>query len=155
MALNYVDVGYAVVAETTTPMTTVGVKASTHIACRVMEAMQTFDGATSTAVPGKIELCENTFAGSAPGTNSTAITVANGRRDIVRDSPQFTAAYTWTSEPTVIIVLRTYNLPQYNGSYHYINPMVAPYIIDGAGGFSVRITASANVNSSGHLLVEE
>jgi len=155
MALNYVDVQYATVAETTTPMTTIGVQASTHVALRVLEQMNSTDGSTSTATPAKIEICRNTFATNAPGTNSTSITVANGKRDSARDAPQFIAGNTWTVEPTTITVIRTYNLPQYNGSYHYINPLSSPYIVPGNGGWSVRFTASANVNSSGHLTVEE
>lgn len=153
MALNYVDISYVTVAETTTPLTTVGVQASTHVALRVLEAMQTCDGSTSTATPAKVELCYNTFAGSPPGTNSTAVTIQ--RRDVQRDAFQFLGGKNWTSEPTVISVLRTYNVPQYNGSYHYICPLQTPYICPGSAGFSVRFTASANVNSSGHVTVEE
>lgn len=155
MALNICDLSFPVVAITTTPSTVVGVKASTHVALRGLEHQITCDGSTSTATPAKAELCENTFGANAPGTNSTAITVANQRRDIQRDTPQFTAAYAWTVEPTTIIVLATFNVPQYNGSYHYVNPLNSPYIVIGAGGWSIRMTASANVNCSGRTTVEE
>ena len=68
---------------------------------------------------------------------------------------QFTAGKQWTTEPTTITVIRTFNLPQYNGSYHYINPINSPYIVDGNAGFVSRVTASANVNMSGHATVKE
>jgi hypothetical protein len=156
MSCNVVDVQYAAVATSTTPKTVVGVLASTHIALRWLESCVSVNSGTSTDVPSKVELCANTFGTNPPGTNSTSITVANGKRDSARDAPQFTAAYGWTTEPTTITVLRTLYDPQYNGVYHYINPINSPYIVVGAGGASIRVTAGTGTPSvSGHMTVEE
>lgn len=62
-----------------------------------------FDGVTASAVPVLVEVCAATFATNAPGTASTSVTpgLRYGRSTTVG----WTAAKTWTTEPTALTVL--------------------------------------------------
>ena len=157
MALNYVDLSFPSTACASAAIKTmVGVLASTHVALRWLESAVSVNSGTSTDVPATVVLQSCTFATNAPGTSSTAITSPAGKRDLQRDTYQFTAAYGWSAQPTVLTVIRTIFDPQYNGLYHYINPLSSPYIIAGGGGGAISVTPGTGTPSvSGHMTVEE
>lgn len=155
MAANQGDISFATVALTgTTAKTVVGAKASANVAVKWLESCTTFDGATSTNAPAVAILGFCTFATNSPGTAST--TQAPVGRDQDRtETFQLTSAVNWTTEPTVISIIRTFDPAQYMGFYHYINPFASPYVIKGGGGGVIRINSPNNVNTSGHMTVEE
>ncbi len=155
MAANVCDINVNTVAlVAATAKTAMGILAPSNIALKVSEVSISFDGATSSNAPAIAELCFNTFATNAPGTNSTSVTPT--KRDQGRDETvQTTAAKNWTAEPTVITVYRTIDVPQFDGLYHVLIPALSPYIIPGAKGFSVRLTSPNNVNFSGNITFEE
>lgn len=157
MAGNIVDLNYRSVAlVATTLKTVIGAQAATNVALKLLEAAASFDGATSTNAPAVVDFSRCTFATNAPGTASTAITEANTKRDPGRaETPTFTSAHTWTTEPTALTVQHSKDIGQFNGLYHYINPFSSPHIIVGGQGFVISMTSPNNVNCSGHLTVEE
>jgi hypothetical protein len=155
MAANIVDVPYGSVALTaTTAKTVVGAKAATNQAIKMLEQSVSFDGATSSNAPAVVEFNTITFATNSPGTASTSVTPLK-REPGRAETTQLTAAKTWTTEPTVHAIVRTIDVGQYNGIYHYIHPFAAPHIVAGGAGFGIRITSPNNVNVSGHLTAEE
>ena len=157
MSFNQFDVPAQTVSYATGKKTAIGIQASAHVAVKVLEAMFSFDGSTSTATPAQCEFDNITFATNAPGTNSTAVSPIpksdTGRPETV----QALAAITWTTQPTVITLQWPIAVAQYNGIYHYINPFSSPFIIAGGSnqGAGISINSSATVNFSGKLHAEE
>lgn len=155
MAANIVDVQFNAVALTAaTAKSAIGLRAATNQAVKVLEQAVSFDGATSSNAPTQVEFGACTFATNPPGTASTSVTPTK-REPGRAETTQLTAARNWTTEPTVITVVRTIAVGQYNGVYHYIHPFASPHIVAGGGGFLTRITSPNNVNVSGHLTAEE
>lgn len=154
MAFYQVKLNWATVSVTNSIRTVAGFKAATNQVVRVLEFRATHDGATSSAVPDITDLCRNTFATNTPATNSTSYVPV--KKDLARaEVIQTTAATAWTTEPTVKTVQESYNLPQYNGAYHYIFPFASPEIVPGAVGYSVQHNSPNTVNSTGKLDIEE
>ena len=134
--------------------TAAGLKAATNQVAKVLEFRGTHDGNTSGNAPDITILERNTFATNTPATNSTSYVPVKkdpGRAETV----QTTAATSWTTEPTVTTLQEIYNLPQYNGAYHYIFPFAAPEIVVGGQGYSVDHNSPQTVNSSGKFDLEE
>jgi hypothetical protein len=155
MAANIVDINYGTVAVVTaTAKSVVGLKAAANQAVKVLESSVSFDGATSSNAPAVVEFTTSTFATNSPGTASTSVTPTK-REPGRAETTQMTAAKTWTTEPTVLTVVRTMDVGQYNGIYHYIHPFSSPQVIAGGAGFVIRITSPNNCNVSGHLTAEE
>jgi hypothetical protein len=156
MAANTFDVqGRSVALVTATAKTVVGVKASTNVALRLTEASVSFDGATSSNAPALADFNRCTFATNSPGTNSTSISSPPKRDSGRAETFQFTAAHTWTTEPTVLTSQYSKYVGQFNGLAHYIHPFNAPVIIAGGQGFVITITSPNNVNGQGGLAGEE
>ncbi len=154
MAYNQFDVPALTVSYATGLKTALGIKAATNVCVKVMEALWSFDGATSGNAPAVCEFDQITFATNGPGTNSTSVTPSKsdtGRAETI----QATAAKTWTAQPTVIAVQWPVDVGQYNGIYHYINPFVSPFIIIGGQGAGISINTPNTVNFSGKLHGEE
>lgn len=103
-----------------------------------------FDGVTAGAVPVLIELCQCTFGANAPGTNSTSVTpVQVYGRSITTG---FTAAKTWTTEPTTITVISDELLTPYGGAEIYDWPLGDTPDCAVSTGFVLRFTAPVGVN---------
>jgi hypothetical protein len=155
MACNRNTVPAATVACTaTTAKTVVGLNPASNICCNLLEALTSFDGATSSNAPAVCELNTITFATNAPGTNSSAVTPAKydtGRGETV----QALAGKTWTAEPTVHTQFGPFDLGQFNGIYQWILPFSTPLVIIGGKGVGIRITSPNNVNSTSRLSFEE
>lgn len=138
-----------------TAKSVVGIKAPTNQCAILLELGLGFDGATSTNAAAIVELMGSTFATNGPGTNSTSVTPVkqdSGRQETV----QTTAAKAWTTEPTVLTLWRSIDVPQYNGFIVLpLRQWFSELVIAGAAGFVVRITSPNNVNVSGYLTFEE
>jgi len=104
-----------------------------------------FDGVTASAVPVLVELCYATFATNAPGTASTSVTVRQAYGRAI--TPGFTAAKTWTTEPTVLTVIDEYLLTPAGGLVVYDFPLGDTPDSDVSTGFVIRLTAPAAVNA--------
>jgi hypothetical protein len=155
MAANIVDITANTVALTaSTAKTVLGIKAATNQAVKVLEQSVSFDGATSSNAPTVVEFATCTWGTNSPGTNSTSVTPTK-REPGRAETTQMTAAKTWSTEPTVITLVRAVDIGQYNGVYHYIHPFAAPHVVAGAAGFVIRITSPNNVNCSAHITAEE
>jgi hypothetical protein len=126
----------------------------THQRGKIHEIAVTFDGSNAGNASALVEFCRATFATNGPGTNSTSVTPGK-RNPGDAETIQSTAAKNWTTEPTVLTAQQTLYVPQFNGVYHLIVPFTVPFKVIGGQGFVIRITASANVNCSGHITVEE
>lgn len=156
MAYNRADIFPAVTSAcvAATKKTVLGVAAASNIAVKLLEASESFDGATSSFAPAITELDQITFATNGPGTNST--TAPASKQDAGRgETIQATSAYSWTVQPTVITTQWPIDLGQYNGLYHSIFPQTAPYIVIGGKGCGLSITSPNNVNFMGKLSFEE
>ena len=156
MAFLQAKVNWATVSLSAATVRTVGgLKAAAQQVVKVLEFRATHDGNTSGNAPDITVLERNTFATNAPGTGSTSYTPVKkdpGRAETI----QTTAATSWTTEPTVKTLQEQYNLPQYNGAYHYILPFAAPEIVVGGQGYSVdHNSPNGPVNSSGKFDFEE
>jgi hypothetical protein len=158
MAVNVFDVTCNTVScPAGVAKTVLGVLAAANLPLKVTGISLSFDSPLSFNPPAVLELCACTFATNPPGTNSTGVTPTKrdgGRAEVV----QATAGKNWTVEPTVITPLRTLAMPQFNGTFEPMGTLGregVPWTIPALTGFLIRITASANINFSGHLTAEE
>lgn len=130
-----------------TAKTVLGAKAHANSGLAVLAATISFDGVTASAVPAYAELCYSTWATNSPGTNSTtlsapAITQVSGRAL----TAGFTAAHTWTSEPTVLTPIDNQVLTPNGGLIKWAFPLGQEPDSALAEGFVIRLKAAANVN---------
>jgi len=156
MAFLQAKVNWTTVSLTTATVRTVGgLKAPAAQVVKVLEFRATHDGAQSGNAPDVTTLDRTSFASNAPGTGSTSY--AGAKKDPGRqESIQTSLATSWTVEPTIKTLQEQYNLPQYNGAYHYIFPFAGPEIVPGGGGYTVdHNTPNSPLNSSGKLDFEE
>lgn|SRR5262245_16689271 len=96
------------------------------------------DGVTASEKPVLVELCHCTFATQPPGTASTAVTVDQEAGRVVAET--FSAAKNWTTEPTVLTVLRPLDCDPYKFYYEKDHPLGESPDTDAADGFVVRMT---------------
>lgn len=129
-----------------TARTVISVTAPAQFGVNWMAYEISFDGAVSTAVPAKIELC--TFTAAGVGTSS-AVTIINTAGQ--RVTTGFTAATNYTVEGTVLAAFKTFYLPVYGGTgIVQFTPGQEP---DSpvSNGFAIRVTAPAIVNCTGSM----
>ena len=108
-----------------------------------------FDGVTNTDKPNLIEICSATFATNPPGTASTSNTVQQVYGRSI--TAGFTSAYNWTTEPTVLAVLKTIRVTPNGGTYDYDWPLGETLDSAVSTGFAFRFTAptsAVNVRAS-------
>lgn len=140
MACNPFTVQAVTQAVTATPKSILGFKPATNVACKALRLDVTLDGADATKGPALIEICHCTWATQGTmGTNNTAVTPA--KKDTTRaETLQVVAGRAWTTEPTVLTVVDSFNVPSYMG-------VVLGYKIDlpisGGAGIVIRVTSSA------------
>lgn len=111
-----------------------------------------FDGVTASAVPVLVEVCLCSFATQPPGTASTSTTVTQAYGRLAPTG--FTAAKTWTTEPTTITVLEEELLTPNGGVVFYDYPLGDSPDSALGEGFVVRCTAPAIVNVRATLWFE-
>lgn len=144
--------GGAVSLSAATAKSILGAKAHANSSVDLQKAIVAFDGVTASAVPVLVELCYATFATNGPGTNSTSVTptASYGRQTTVG----WTAAKTWTTEPTVLTVLEEELLTPNGGLVIYNWPLGQTYDSALGEGFVIRCTAPATVNVRATMLFE-
>ena len=144
--------GGAVGLTAATAKSILGVKAHANSGIQVKSLEVAFDGVTASAVPVLIELCYATFATNSPGTASTSVTPAQNYGRVL--TAGFTAGKTWTTEPTVLTVLKELLLPADKGVLAYQFPLGQEPDSALAEGFVIRCTAPAAVNVRASMVVE-
>lgn len=138
-----------------TAKTILGAKAHANSGLDLLEVTVAYDGVTASAVPVYTELCYCTWATNAPGTNSTtlaapAITQLYGRAL----TAGFTAAHTWTSEPTALTVIDNQLLTPNGGLLKWAFPLGCTPDTALGEGFAIRCKAAAIVNVVATMKVE-
>lgn len=144
--------GGAVALVAATAKSVIGVLAPAQFGVDLLGYELAFDGVTAANVPVTVELCAATFASNPPGTASTSITVQQAYgRSIV---PGFTAAYGWTTEPTVLTAFDRFTLTPNGGvvvrDWPYGQTPDSPV----SNGFVIRLTAAQVVNVAATLRFE-
>jgi hypothetical protein len=122
----------------------------------VCEFSVSFDGVTASAVPVLIELCNSTQAtAGTPGTSPTPTPI----RPATGGASIFTAAESYSAEPTVLVPVKHWLLTPNGGLLVIQFPLGREYNTGtntGVGkGAVIRCTAPAIVNVRGYIEVEE
>lgn len=139
-----VQTGASVALAAATAKSVIGVKAHANSGLMVRRVTVSFDGVTASAVPVLVERCYCTWATNPPGTASTSVTpVQKTGRPLAAG---FTAAKTWTTEPTVITVMEHMLLTPNGGLVIYDFPLDTEPDCALGEGFLIRCTAPAIVN---------
>jgi len=149
--------GYTIVTAAATGLTAntarsvLGVQANAAFGVDLRKFEIAFDG-SSAATPVLVELCSATFGANPPGTNSTSVTPQQvyGRTT----ASGVTAASGWTTEPTVLTVLKSYLLTPNGGllieefapDHGYDSPV--------SQGFVIRCTSTTGVTPNVRATME-
>lgn len=147
--------GYSAVAQAdvalsaATARSAIGVVAPAQFGVSLQGWQVAFNGVTASAVPVLIEVCRATFATNGPGTNSTSATVQQDRGRAI--TAGFTAAYSWTTEPTVLTVIESFLMTPNAGAIVYDYPLEREPDCDVSNGFVLRLTAPATVSARATL----
>jgi len=134
----------AVALSAATAKSVLGVSAPAQFGVDLKKFRLAFDGVTASAVPALVELCYATFATNAPGTASTSTTVDQVYGRVI--TAGFTAAKTWTTEPTVLTPLDEWLLTPAGGLVMYDFPLGDTPDTAVSNGFVLRVNAPAIVN---------
>jgi hypothetical protein len=150
--------GYAISTEgevaltATTARSVLGVRAGSAVGIDLQAIEVDFDGVTSSAEPVLCELCYATFATNAPGTNSTGTSERQlYGRAVTAD---FTGAHSWTTEPTVLTVLKPWALDPNKGLFLREFSLGKTFDSAVSEGFVLRLTAPANVGCRAYMELE-
>jgi hypothetical protein len=146
-----VDVVYVarntVFAATTGAKTVLNVIAGANQAVSIFEWGISMDGATASAVPATVELCQSTQATAGTSGGSIPAVVQVGGRTI---AAQPTVGHNYTAEPTALTVIEQLFVPQFMGAFVKQYPLGLEPDTDLSGGtvkaLALRISVSANVN---------
>lgn len=145
---GYVATTAAAVALTAaTAKTVIGVLAPAQFGVDLTKIRVGIDAATTLLV----ELCYATYATNPPGTNSTSLTIQQAYGRPV--TAGFTAARTWTAEPTVLTVLEEWEFTS-GGTAIVDVPLATSYDSAVSQGFALRLTAGATANARASLAFE-
>lgn len=121
----------------------------------LVAATISFDGVTSSAVPALVEIVTSTQA--AAGTSGVAPTITQIRgRTTTGSAP--TGGSNYTIEPTTLVSVERFYLPQFMGTYTLQLPLGREIECDSSAGtikaLGIRINVSANVNAVVTMEVE-
>lgn len=120
------------------------------VLARLTELSISFEGTSGTATPVKLELCDST--GATAGTPAGAVTPRQVRG--LTRTVQSTAGYSYSAEPTVLTVLKTWYIHPQAGQIIQL-PLGREYEHVGAGGLFLRGLAAAAVNCAPNMEFEE
>lgn len=143
--------GADVALSAATAKSILGVKAGSSFATLLRRCGIFFDGTSASAEPVLLELCYATFATNAPGTNSTTVTPAQTGGRVLTHG--FTAARSWSAEPTVLTVLDELLVHPQMGFVEW-KPPGSEWDSALGEGFAIRATAPATVNVRASMLIE-
>lgn len=142
-----ITTGGAVALSAATAKSVLGVKSGATTANHGVDLRKFrvgFDGVSASAVPVLVEVCLCTFGANPPGTASTSVTPTQAYGRLA--STGFTAAKTWTTEPTTITVVEEFLLTPNGGLVMYDWPLGDSPDSALGEGFVIRCTAPATVN---------
>jgi hypothetical protein len=125
-----------------------GVKGDTGHALDLLGLTFSLDQATPTATDKAclFEFLSVTFATNAPGTNSTAVAVAQLAGPRIAET--FSAAKNWTAAPTVITVVDAFDVDPYKFTFKGDEPYGETPDFAAAEGFALRVSnPSGNASS--------
>lgn len=142
----------AVVLASGVPKTILGIAGHANRPLDLVGWSVSFDGITASAVPVLCEICYCTFATNAPGTASTSTTIDQQYGRAI--TAGFTAAKTWTTEPTVITPYREFLLTPAGGNWDVFLPFGQTWDAAVSQGFVIRCNAPAGVNVRADIRVE-
>jgi hypothetical protein len=130
-----------------TVKTVFGVKGDAGHGIDLLKWWFNFDGVSGSEKPVLVELCECTWATNAPGTASTAVTINQAAGPTLAET--FAAARNWTTEPTTLTAIESFDYDPYKGFWSYDFPLGDSPDSAAAEGFAIRMTVptgGANVN---------
>jgi hypothetical protein len=130
----------------------VGVKGHANFGLDLKKIRLGFDGVSASGVPAAVTLEYCTFVTQSPGTASTTITPAQAYGRVT--AAGFTAAKTWTTEPTALTVIDEWLVSPNSSTVLYDLPLGDTPDSAVAEGWVVRINAPAAVNVRMTLWVE-
>lgn len=138
-----------------TARSVLGVKAHANSGVLIKALDVMLDGVTASWPPTLVELCYCTWATQSPGTASTSIsTIPQIYGRVI--AAQATAAYNWTTEPTVLTPLKAWWIPSDKGVIAYQFPLGQEPDCALAEGYVIRCTsgAGATPNARAGLIFE-
>jgi hypothetical protein len=136
--------GAAIALVAATTKTVWGVNATAAFGVDLKKFRISTDGVTATAVPILVEACFATFATNAPGTASTTITPVQVYGRTI--TAGFTAARSWTTEPTVLTPFDEFWLDPNKSTVLYDVPLGDTPDTPVSNGIAFRMNAPAAVN---------
>jgi len=151
----------AVALSAATAKTIIGAKAHANSGIQLKGFEVSFDGVTASAVPVLVEVCYATFATSGPGEaapgsptilSSTSTTPRQKYGRVL--AAGFTSGKTWTTEPTVLTVIKSFLLAPDKGFIAFQYPLGQEPDSALAEGFAIRCNAPAAVNVRAGLDLE-
>ena len=142
----------AVALSAATAKTVIGVKAHANSGLQLKGFDIAFDGVTASGVPVLVEICYCTWATNSPGTASTSTTPRQKYGRAL--TAGFTSGKTWTTEPTVLTVVKEFLLAPDKGFIAYQFPLGQEPDSALAEGFAIRCNAPATVNVRATMDVE-
>ena len=111
-----------------------------------------FDGVTSSAVPATVELCTSTQATAGTSAGSVPAIVQVAGRSL---TSQVTSGHNYTAEPTALVVIEQFFVPQFNGVIVKQYPLGYEPDTDFSGGtiraLAIRVNTSATVNCLAYM----
>jgi hypothetical protein len=141
--------GGAIALTAATAKTVLSVKAHANSGIQLIGYKLAFDGVTSTDKAVVIELCSCDYA--TAGTSSAVTPVQISGRVI---TPGFTAAKTYTAEPTTLVVVDEWTLSPIGGTGLLDIPLGNEFDADLSKGYVLRLTApTSGVNVRGSMFV--
>ena len=130
--------GVVASAAATTAKTVFGVKGDAGHGIDLLGLAFSMDGITAAEKPVLVEFCYITFATNAPGTNSTTVTIDSESGPRIAET--FSAGKNWTTEPTVVTVLRPMDYDPYKFVYERVYDQFDSPDFPAAEGFGIRCT---------------
>lgn len=120
----------------------------------VFEWGVSFDGVTASAVPATVELCTSTQATAGTSAGSIPAIVQTEGRTI---AAQFTSGHNYSAEPTVLVAIEQFYVPQFMGVFVKQYPLGFEPDTDLSGGtikaLALRVNVTANVNCLAYMRV--
>jgi hypothetical protein len=132
------------------PKTVLMLTAPPNQVLRIHEVRVTFDGATSTAVPPKVEIGRPTSAGTMSAKAPAKTNPAQPEVLQAIGGVNATLEPGWPAAAD-----ETFNEPAYGGMYHYQPAFDVPILVPGGGRFAIRVTAQAPVNCTPKITYAE
>lgn len=150
-----VTTGANVALVASTAKSVLGIQSDSNKTLKITEFGIGFDATDATKAPVLVELCACTFATNAPGTNSTTVTAVKQSGTGATDDNA--AARAWTTEPTVITVLKEWLIDSNKGQLIVQFPLGREPESVAGQGFVLRCTSGtgSTPNVRAYFEVEE